>query len=53
MNEFLLLALITVYLAVCYAPVSSDRHSNSQSHQNEQTSQRTAELDEDGDFGSR
>jgi hypothetical protein len=37
MNEFLLLALAVVYLAISYVPTSGMAKGNSQSHGNERT----------------
>jgi len=38
MNEFLLLSVVIVYVAISYRPTSTEAHSDQQSHHNEWTS---------------
>ena len=38
MNEFLLLALVIIYMAITYRPTSTEAHSDQQGHPNERGS---------------
>jgi hypothetical protein len=49
MNEFLLLALVIIYLAISYVPVSGTAKGNWQSHGNERTSHNSADADDNHD----
>jgi hypothetical protein len=48
MYEFLFLALVIIYLAICYVPVSETPKDNWQSHRNEQSSHGNSEMDAAG-----
>lgn len=52
MNEFLLFALVTVYLAICYVPISGEHSSNGQGHQHEISSETAIDPVDDEEFGS-
>jgi hypothetical protein len=45
MNEFLLLALVIVYFAISYAPISRDADSHWRSRQSERSPRNTVEMD--------
>ena len=48
MNEFLLLALVVIYLVISYAPISDASKGTWQSQRNERTSQGNPETDTTG-----
>jgi hypothetical protein len=52
MNEFLLLALVIVYLVISYVPISGAPTPTWQSQPNEQSSDRAAETDATGAHNS-
>jgi hypothetical protein len=52
MNEFLLLALVIIYLVISYVPISGAPKATWQSHRNERSSQGNPEIDATGPHNS-
>lgn len=44
MNEFLLLVIVIIYLAISYRPASTEARDDQQSHHNERSSNKTHET---------
>ncbi len=44
MNEFLLLVIVIIYLAISYRPTSTEARDDQQNHRNERSSYKTHET---------